>query len=1140
MKYLLYRLTALLLAGLLLFSAGGTYVFASHTALPDPACRLGTASLSMLAGGGRSVETEQGSVYYIDDSDGSVRRFGSQTVLVEGPVQKLNYEDGVLYYARSREEGVFDLCAFDLQSRRETVLLGGFSGELGQVYLVDGQYLDFSCDNAVWELELATGFYRLVLFAKELWSFVPTGCGLIYATGSLFDYSIYADGLLLVEHADDYSVDFGLGENGALVYSLEGEDCQMDLAAAFAGIAQPVQFKGYSYIALSSDAKVQELTPEERTAAEEAEHERIDEVVAELQDLPENRPQELGPAVDNDVEEAPADPADADPNDPQAPAENDPAPTEPEPADPEPTEPGPTEPEPTEPVGADALDGPEAPADEETTEIETDPADADTADPAGADAPDGPDAPADEKPMENDADPSDTAPDPAETETEPAETDPDDEFPIIVQIPDPVPVVNDDGALRRPVTEGVQNIVRRARQMLNVKWTPRQDIKGWVASNYSYVTYKKGVTYTGVPYCQGGHTVGLGSNTFTAFVNAVNDVNSVMYTTRTTYARGGPYYGADCSGFVSVSWGTGYCTTFSSDRSKTDYIGKSYTQIELGDALISGGHIMLVSDVTYNADGSIYSVEISHSNNSHSYMDCCYSMHYVGTSGLQKLQSNWLNSGYGIYRYKNRNSVTYTHDCAVPLEGDECPSCGTGMFLKPGIDVSEWQGTVNWQTVASEVSFALLRVGYTGSENPVQVKDSRFDFNAQGCEDNGIPYGVYFYGGATTPEMARQEADMVLGYIGLDHFENMSLPIFYDVEEKNNILKLSNEELLAVVTAFCQEIEDFGGRAGVYASTSVWNTQLTGSAYNMWVRWVAQYESSVCTAQNGANVWQYSNKGEIPGIVGDVDLNYWLGTVGDMEHRYVTTETSATCTEAGRITYTCLHCPKTYDKEVPALGHNYVEHICTRCGRVQTVYEIFSDVRAGKWYSEAVEYVFTHSLLVGKTEDSFGLTEHMDRAMLVTVLYRLAGKPPVEAETLFEDVKPGSYYEDAVIWGSHYGVIYGTSPTKFSPKEDVSRQQVATFLFRYLMNLDPENADRADLSAFPDAGEVSDFAKESMAWAVEAEIIHGMDVDGTLCLVPGASATRAEVSVMLMHFCRYLEQKGLAELNATVFQPMMR
>ena len=81
-------------------------------------------------------------------------------------------------------------------------------------------------------------------------------------------------------------------------------------------------------------------------------------------------------------------------------------------------------------------------------------------------------------------------------------------------------------------------------------------------------------------------------------------------------------------------------------------------------------------------------------------------------------------------------------------------------FLKPGIDVSEHQGVINWQSVASEVSFAILRVGYTGYRNPVQKKDARFDDNAEGCETYGIPYGVYFYAGATTPEQAMQEAQL--------------------------------------------------------------------------------------------------------------------------------------------------------------------------------------------------------------------------------------------------------------------------------------------------------------------------------------------------------------------------------------------
>ena len=112
MKFLLHRFTALLLAVLLFCSAGGVLAFAAQTALPDPGCTLGTDPSDMLAAGGRRV-TAGDRLFYVEENDGCVYDADHRkTPVLQGPVSKLNYADGVLYFAREREEGSFDLCAW--------------------------------------------------------------------------------------------------------------------------------------------------------------------------------------------------------------------------------------------------------------------------------------------------------------------------------------------------------------------------------------------------------------------------------------------------------------------------------------------------------------------------------------------------------------------------------------------------------------------------------------------------------------------------------------------------------------------------------------------------------------------------------------------------------------------------------------------------------------------------------------------------------------------------------------------------------------------------------------------------------------------------------------------------------------------
>ena len=1042
MKYLLHRMTALLLAVLLLCSAGSVFALAAPTGLPDPACALGTTASDMLAGGGRQVRTDRG-LFYLRDGDSAVcSEAAGGAVVLEGPASRLNYDDGVLYFARQQEEGSFDLCAFDLDARREWILLDNFSGSLGQVYLADGAFLYFGCDNAVWLLELETGDYRMFQFIQGLRSFVPTGCGLIYTVGELFDYQLYAGSCLAAEHVESYYVDFT--EAGVrLVYSSQWEDYQLDAAAAFAGRIEPAAFTGYDYTQLSVESE-EPLTEEEALEIFDAEARRLEREQAELngsEELPDPLP-------------ALPDPAEADPNDPQLPPElleELPVPEtevpETEAAQPEEAEELPSEPEAAE---AETLPVPEQPEETELSPAQP------------QQTPELPEISA--EPMPREPSPQQEAP----TVTGQARAD--------TPLMDPIPVlptaVFNDGAIRRSVSTGMQNIVRRARQMLNIQWSPIQGVGGWGYYDSSYsdkIYYRAGVVYTGLPYGQ-SMTYVPWSASLTDFAAGVRNSGSVMFTSRGSSSRGCQGYGTDCSGFVSWAWGLSRRHVNNNQygmaqASVSTRIGKDYTLIEIGDALIredsSWSHSRLVTDVTYETDGvTIKSIEVSEANPTVSHNGCCYSTVYSG-SGLK----NVVSGSYVIYRSNSRNSVSYAHECVVPLEGDVCPVCGAGggqelpdEYMKPGIDVSFAQGVISWRTVAPQVSFAILRIGYTGSQNPVIGKDSQFENNVAGCEAYDVPYGIYFYAGATSPEQAQEEAEAVISYLGLSSGDGHlpDLPVFYDVEQTNNILTLSNDELLAVVTAFCGTIEDFGLRAGVYASASVWNDKLVGSAYDQWARWVAHWNTDSMGADAGANLWQYDNKGTLAGITTKVDMDYWLGQVGDLEHTSAAAITAPSCTGDGILSCLCKDCGEIQELKIPPLGHLYADGVCLRCGDKLPAQERFTDVQPGAWYAKAVKYVVENGLFQGTSDTTFSPDDTMTRAMLVTVLYRLAlltgdeSAQNVTAQNPYTDTKAKSYYSKALTWGSSEGIIQGTGDGKFSPDLNVSREQIATFFYRYM------------------------------------------------------------------------------------------
>ena len=181
-------------------------------------------------------------------------------------------------------------------------------------------------------------------------------------------------------------------------------------------------------------------------------------------------------------------------------------------------------------------------------------------------------------------------------------------------------------------------------------------------------------------------------------------------------------------------------------------------------------------------------------------------------------------------------------------------------------------------------------------------------------------------------------------------------------------------------------------------------------------------------------------------------------------------------------------------------------------GRIHTI--SYNDVVAGDWFAEAVNYVTLTGRMNG-TGDGFSPNSNLTRAQMATVLYRMAGEPEGTIENPFSDVADGQWYTDAVVWAAETGITVGTSADTFNPNDNVTREQMATFLYRFAEyeSLDPIEV-TGDLSAFPDADEVAGFATEAMTWAVGQKIIAG--VDGNLA--PDGTATRAQVATVLMRY----------------------
>ena len=267
-------------------------------------------------------------------------------------------------------------------------------------------------------------------------------------------------------------------------------------------------------------------------------------------------------------------------------------------------------------------------------------------------------------------------------------------------------------------------------------------------------------------------------------------------------------------------------------------------------------------------------------------------------------------------------------------------------------------------------------------------------------------------------------------------------------------------------------------------------------------------------------------------------------------HSYKDVVTAPTCTAKGYTTHTCA-CGDSYvDTYTDALGHAWDNgkvtkpatetedgvktFACTRCGETKTetipatgvmdVTKMFTDV-SHSWADDGIQYCVTHQLMSGIGNDLFGPKLTTTRAQIVQILYNLEGEPKVSGKTPFTDLTQ-DWYQDAVLWAYQTGVVAGTSSTTFEPDRPVTREQIAVILMEYMTRvLKLERTwTPADLSTFPDADSVSDWAKDAMADAVGLGLISGASNGGQTLLEPQGSATREQVATILMEFCKNVKK----------------
>ena len=295
--------------------------------------------------------------------------------------------------------------------------------------------------------------------------------------------------------------------------------------------------------------------------------------------------------------------------------------------------------------------------------------------------------------------------------------------------------------------------------------------------------------------------------------------------------------------------------------------------------------------------------------------------------------------------------------------------------------------------------------------------------------------------------------------------------------------------------------------------------------------------------------WQAVEVGEHNTLLRLAKVDYNAVTEHHFGDWTVTTE--ATCTEPGVRTRTCTDpgCAETETESIPALGHDWGESVtvaepngaqggrvrtaCKRCG-AETLrftdpeipaYQQFDDVDLALWSYPGIAFCVKTGLMSGTDAHTFAPHAVTTRAQIVQILYNLAGEPAVTGTTPFTDLT-NDWYQDAILWAYQTGVVAGTSATTFDPESPVTREQIAGILMGYAEKVlgVTRTWTPADLSVYPDAGSVSDWAKDALADAVTLGLISGASNDGQTLLEPQGSATREQVATILMEFCKNVKK----------------
>ena len=705
------------------------------------------------------------------------------------------------------------------------------------------------------------------------------------------------------------------------------------------------------------------------------------------------------------------------------------------------------------------------------------------------------------------------------------------------------------------VSEGQLNMVKRARQLTEIEWTPLEDIYQWGQAG----VFKAETTYKGIPYGQPVNTngyIGYGVSLET-FASSVLNNTSKLYTTYSSYNKIAPCFSTDCSGYVSYAWGlTNRKTTYSLVDVAQNVSDQSIYSLQVGDCMDkTSSHVVLVSGLTYDTNGNIVGVEIMEETP----VITRVTRYGEGESrSLNSLQSYYLDGGYVIYRNPNRDSVTYTPSPVVPLDGETVPG------MKEPAPKSKTTSFAGGKSVAlsSDTSGAFIYYTLDGSTptasspvytGPITV-NSTTKLRAIAVSGNYSDSTILEYtikipqvttptasisGGLSLGNVVSAGSQIKLSSVG-------GATIYYSTDgtEPSSSSKVYSSPITINQDTVLKVMAEAKGMSR--SQTAIF-TYKVGAVYSI-----------SATADNGGSISPSGNTS----VLATGSKAYSIAP----SNGYAISNVIVDGVSVGAVSsYTFSN-----------VNANHTISVSFK----STAQLPFTDVVSDAWYYEAVSFAYANRLFNGTSETTFSPDLTMTRGMFVTVLGRFAGLadnltsgiglvigtgvnirsgPSTDSEVAgfvsnkntavqvlsqngdwyqvqygtvtgyirkdlikvyngnYSDLVSGRYYSPYAEWVYLTGIANGAAGNTFDAETNITREHMCLLLYNYAQTYGKTLPAVSDKAAFTDDSAINANAKIAVYALQQAGVINGMG-DGTFS--PQSTATRAQVAQIYMKFVK--------------------